>query len=136
MCIVSDNIKFCTCEVGSYDELPHYWLLYRFNKNKELYIMGSTEMPADFLQPKYNQNIETLNKRLNEPDAFDKEIKFKANDRIEIVLNNLEENESDRMTFCFSYKMGKWTEIPYDTFELMNMFDELEFGDFKELEKL
>ena len=135
MCIVSDKIKFCTCEVDSYDELPHYWLLHRFNKNKEWFIDGSADMPADFLKDNYALNCETLKKRLNETDAFDKVIKFKANDRMEIVLNNLDETESERMTFCFKYNKGKWTEVPIETFELINRFDELEFGNFKQLEK-
>lgn len=134
MCIVSDKIKFCTCEVESYDELPHYWLLYRYNKNKEWYILGSTQMPADFLKANYTLNVETFIKRLNEPDAFDKPIKFKSKDRIEIVLNNLSENEKDQMTFCFEYKKRQWSEIQYDFFELRNEFDEMEFGNFSQLE--
>jgi hypothetical protein len=134
MCIVSDKIKFCTCEIESYDELPHYWLLYRYNKNKEWYILGSTQMPADFLKANYTLNVETFIKRLNEPDAFDKPIKFKSKDRIEIVLNNLSENEKDQMTFCFEYKKRQWSEIQYDFFELRNEFDEMEFGNFSQLE--
>jgi hypothetical protein len=134
MCIVSDKIRFCTCEVESYDELPNYWLLYRYNKNKEWYILGSTQMPADFLKPNYTINVETFIKRLNEPDAFDKPIKFKSKDRIEIVLNNLSENESDRTTYCFAFKKGIWSEIQYDFFELRNEFDEMGFGNFSQLE--
>ena len=102
MCIVSDKIKFCTCEFGSYDELPHYWLLYRYNKNKLWIVEGSADMPIGYLtNSPYALNVETFIKRLNEPDAFDKPIKFKSKDRIEIVLNNLSENEKDRMTFFF-----------------------------------
>lgn len=133
MCIVSDKIKFCTCEVESYDELPHYWLFYRYNKNKEWYVVGSTQMPDDFLKPNYTLNAETFIKRLNEPDAFDKPIKFKSKDRIEIVLNNLSENESDRMTFCFEYKKRLWSEIEYNFFELRNEYDEVVFGNFSQL---
>jgi hypothetical protein len=135
MCIVSDKIKFCTCEVGSFDELPHYWLLYRFNKNKLWIVEGLAEMPAEYLiNSPYALNVETFIKRLNEPDAFDKPIKFKSKDRIEIVLNNLSENESDRMTFCFEYRKQIWSEIKYDGFELMNEYDEVEFGNFSQLE--
>lgn len=133
MCIVSDKIKFCTCEVESYDELPHYWLFYRYNKNKEWYVVGSTQMPADFLKPNYTLNVKTFIKRLNEPDAFDKPIKFKSKDRIEIVLNNLSENESDRTTFCFEYKKRLWSEIEYNFFELRNEYDEVVFGNFNQL---
>jgi hypothetical protein len=135
MCIVSDKIKFCTCEVDSYDELPNYWLLYRYNKNKLWIVEGSADMPIGYLiDSQYAINVETFIKRLNEPDAFDKPIKFKSKDRIEIVLNNLSENENDRMTFCFEYRKGAWLDNPYDGFELMNEYDEVEFGNFSQLE--
>lgn len=134
MCIVSDKIKFCTCATGSFDELPHYWLLYRFNKHKDLECMGVPTMPYDFLQPNFQVNKTTLTNRLNEPDAFDKPIEFKAKDQLEIVINNLLD-ETKRMVFCFRYKNGKWVEEEYDTFDLMNHYDELATGNFEQLEK-
>lgn len=134
MCIVSDKIKFCTCVNGSIEELPHYWLLYRFNSDKNIECMGMPVMPFDFLQPNYNLNVQTMGNRLNEADAFDKAIEFKPKDQLEIVINNLSEDATERMTFCFRYKKGKWIEEEYDVFELMNRYDELAFGDFNELE--
>lgn len=92
-------------------------------------------MPLDFLQPNYQLNSQTLENRLNESDAFDEIIKFKPKDQLEIVINNLAEDEIERMTFCFKYKKGKWVEEEYDTFELMNRYDELAFGNFENLEK-
>lgn len=136
MCIVSDKIKFCTCVSGSYEALPHYWLLYRFNKEKDLMWVGEPVMPLGFLQPDYTLNAQTLCKRLNEADAFDKVIEFKPKDQLEIVINNLSENEMERMTFCFKYKNSKWVKEEYDTFELMNKYDELAFGNFEQSEKL
>ena len=135
MCIVSDEIKFCTCVEGSFEDLPHYWLLYRFDKEKNLQCLGMPMMPLDFLQPNYQLNSQTLENRLNESDAFDEIIKFKPKDQLEIVINNLAEDEIERMTFCFKYKKGKWVEEEYDTFELMNRYDELAFGNFENLEK-
>lgn len=119
---------------GSYEELPHYWLLYRFNNEKNIECMGMPVMPFDFLQVNYTLNAETVGNRLNEVDAFDKAIEFKSKDQLEIVINNLSEDEMDRMTFCFRYKKGKWIEEEYDVFELMNRYDELAFGNFKKLE--
>jgi hypothetical protein len=136
MCIVSDKIKFCTCVSGSYEELPHYWLLYRFNKQKDLMCIGMTVMPLDFMQLNYSFNKDTVATRLNEIDAFDKAIEFKPKDQLEIVINNLSENEIERMTFCFKYKNGKWVPEEYDAFELMNRYDELAFGNFEQLEKI
>jgi len=134
MCVVSDKIKFCTCLTGSYEELPHYWLLYRFNKEKDLQCMGMPVMPLDFLQINYKLNAQTIGNRLNEGDAFDKAIVFKPKDQLEIVINNLSVDDRERMTFCFRYKKGKWVHEEYDVFELMNRYDELAFGNFNELE--
>jgi hypothetical protein len=135
MCLVSDKIKFCTCLDGDYEELPHYWLLYRFNVQKNVLVMGLPIMPLDFFQATYELNAKTLCNRLNEKDAFDKLIAFKPKDQLEIVINNLSDNAVDRMTFCFIYKKGKWMEKAYDTFELMSYYDELTFGNFDKLEE-
>ena len=75
MCLVSTKIKFCTCGEGAfeedtYEDLPHYWLLHRYNKQKDLEIMGMPVMPLDFMQPNYLLNAQTLGERLNESDAF------------------------------------------------------------------
>jgi len=134
MCIVSDKIKFCTCATGSYEELPHYWLLYRFDKEKDLMCIGEPLIPYDLLQINYKLNAQTIGDRLNEGDAFDKAIAFTPKDQLEIVINNLSVDDIERMTFCFRYKKGKWVEEEYDVFELMNRYDELAFGDFNELE--
>jgi hypothetical protein len=135
MCVVSDKIKFCACVDGSYEDLPHYWLLHRFNNKKNLIVMGMSVMPLDFLQASYLLNAQTLVNRLNETDAFDKIIEFKPKDQLEIVINNLSDDELDRMTFCFIFKKGKWIEKEYDTFEIMSHYDELAFGDFDELKE-
>jgi hypothetical protein len=90
-------------------------------------------IPFDFLQLNYIINKETLAKRLNEADAFDKVIEFKPKDQLEIVINNLSDDELDRMSFCFIYKKGKWIENEYDIFEIMSHYDELAFGNFDKL---
>ena len=140
MCIVSAKIKFCTCGEGAfeedaYEDLPHYWLLHRFNNQKVLEIMGTPVMPLDFMQPNYLLNAQTLGERLNESDAFDKIIEFKPKDQLEIVINNLSDDEAERMTFCFIFQKGIWINKEYDTFEVMSHYDELAFGDFDQLKE-
>ena len=97
--------------------------------------MGSPIMPLHFFQSSYELNAKTLCNRLNETDAFDKIIAFKPKDQLEIVINNLSDEASDRMTFCFIFKKGKWLEKEYDTFEIMSHYDELAFGNFDKLEE-
>lgn len=134
MCIVSDKIKFCTCINDDFEELPHYWLLFRFNKHKDLQYIGTTLMPLDFMQPNFKFNKATLLKRLNEPDAFDKEIEFKPKDQLKVVINNLLGYE-ERMEFGFKFKRGKWVAGECDSFELMNNYEQEAFGNFDKLEE-
>lgn len=131
MCLVSDKIKFCTCSVGKYYKLPHYWLLYRLNHNEErMEYMGEPIMPQMHLNLEINNK--TLLKRINEADAFDKEMSFKKDDQLEVVINNLGD-EFNRMSFCFKYKKGKWRDEDYDTFGVEDNYDKVAFGDFKEM---
>jgi hypothetical protein len=134
MCIVSDKIKFCTCTSADLDELPHYWLLHRFNKEKDEFILGQPRIPLSYYEPYYKLNKEIFAQRLNEPDSFDFEFHFRDNDRLVIVLNNLSADEDQRMTFCFSYNKEKWVPEQYNLFELANHYDELKFGQFKQME--
>ena len=134
MCIVSSKIKFCTCVGGSYNELPHYWVLHRFDKQKDLQCIGEPIMPYDFLQQDYQSTQQTIATRLNESDAFDKAIKFYSKDQLEIVINNLAEDETKRMIFCFKYKKDKWLAEEFDTFELMNRYNEWAFGNIDKLD--
>ena len=133
MCLASKDFKFCTCEVDDYEELPHYWVLHRYNRYKEIQILGSLVMSEDYLLPNFELNKNTFHERLNTHDAFDKEMAFKNNDRLEIVLNN--KKESQRMTFCFKLKRGNWEETAYDYFKLASNFDEEAFGAFSQLKK-
>jgi hypothetical protein len=133
MCIVSKDIKFCSCEVDDYEELPHYWVLHRYNKTKDLIVLGEVVMYADFLNPLYESSKAVLNMRLNTKEAFDKELAFKENDRFEIILNNNEGKQ--RMTFCFRFKKGTWVETSYDYFKLASHFDEHAVGIFSEMKK-
>jgi len=133
MCLVSDKVKFCTCVTGSFKKLPNYWVLYRFDKQKNLMYLGEPLIPYDFLQSNYKLNGEILAKRLNELDAFDKEIEFKPNDQLEIVINNLTQDEKRRITYGFEYKNGKWVEGEFDTFESMNGFNVFAHGNIDQL---
>jgi hypothetical protein len=134
MCIVSDKVKFCSCITGNYKAWPHYWLLYRIDGKKKWMFMGEPIVPEGLLEANYELNRETLASRLNESDAFDLPLVLKPKDRIMIVINNLAKDAMQRMTFCFSYKNGKWVHAPYDSFEMMNQYDEIAFGKFDNLD--
>lgn len=94
-------------------------------------------MPYGFhFGPDHNANLKTLADRLNELDAFDKEIEFKQNDILIIVFNNHPKNEDKRMLFCMEYKNRKWVEHKYDFIDIDSSHDRVISGEIKELQNL
>ncbi len=126
MCLVSKDIKFCTCEEKSTAERPNYWVLHRFNKDKDLRIVGSILMSTAHLDPNYKPNKKAIRNRLNKQDAFDKEIPFVENDVLKIVLNN--DDYENRKYFCYEYKSGIWIDAEHDSLSLKSRFDVYGFG--------
>jgi hypothetical protein len=133
MCKLTNNIKFCTCIDDNKDieELNHYWILHRFNKDKNELYMGMPMFP-DHLLPGFKDNEELLTKALNTPEAFDTNINLKSKDRIEVVINN-KSNDYTTYNYTFEYKKGQWKPIESDCFELMNRYDKLATGKLKEI---
>lgn len=126
MCIVSDKIKFCSCTKRSVHELDNYWLLYRFNKDKNDILIGEPILPASLTDNHYEVNCITLASRLHEADAFDMPVNFKDKDQFTIVFNNLFDEK--RSVYHFKFTKGKWVSIEVDPFELMGRYDEDAFG--------
>lgn len=130
MCIISDKIKFCTCSNGSVEKLKHYWILYRYTTVKEEFCMGEPMIPTSMIDLSFSENQATLLNRLNESDAFDIPMKFKAKDLLEIVINNNSKSQ-EPFIYSFKYKKGKWLAEETDPFEIMNHFDEENSGKIK-----
>ena len=130
MCIVSDKIRFCTCAKGSVENLKHYWMLYSFNKDKNFACMGEPMMPTSMRDLSFEENQSTLLNRLNEPNAFDVPLKFKAKDILEIVINNTSDFY-ETFTYSFKFKKGKLEAEETDPFDIMNHFDEENSGKIK-----
>ena len=126
MCIVSNDIKFCTCEEDSTSERPNYWVLHRFNKDKDLRIVGNIVMSSKDLDPNYKPNKKTIRNRLNKQDAFDKEIPFVENDVLKVVLNS--NDFKKREDFCYEYNKGTWIDSDHDWMWLESRFDVYGYG--------
>lgn len=135
MCIVSDKVKFCTCKDIDLKDQPNTWILYRYNPEKEIRIMGSLAFPAYKYEPEYEINRETFLMRLNEEDAFDVPIDFHEKDRIDISIETTVNGQPEQAFYCYKYHNGKWEGQEYDPFELENHFDELKKGKFINLTK-
>lgn len=130
MCLVSKEIKFCTCEEESTSERPNYWVLHRFNKDKDLRVVGSVVRSNKDLDTNYKPNKKTIRNRLNKPNAFDKEIPFVENDVLNVVLND--DDYERRKNFCFEYKNGVWIDSEYSSMWLKSRFDVYGFGPIKD----
>ena len=126
MCLVSKEIKFCTCEEESTSERPNYWVLHRFNKDKDLRIMGNIIRPDKDLEPNYISNKKTILNRLKKPNAFDKDISFVEGDVLSIVLNSSDSKK--REDFCYEYKRGTWIDSEHDSMWLGSRFDVYGYG--------
>ena len=97
MCKITSTIKFCTCKATSTEKLKHYWASYRRNKDKNEILMGLSVMPNDWMEVDFEINKIILENRLNEGDAFDVPVVFKAKDQLEIVFNNHDDEKGEYM---------------------------------------
>ncbi|MCZ8331357.1 MAG: hypothetical protein O9282_08600 [Flavobacterium sp.] len=129
MCIVSKNIKFCTCKSTSIEQLNHYWLLHRRNKDKNEIIIGEVMLPSFATYDE--KNLKTLETRLNELDAFDFDTDFKNKDILEVVLHN--KDVSKRSVYGFEHKKSKWVKKEIDYFYTSGHCDTIQFGKMKKI---
>lgn len=128
MCLISDKIKFCTCK-GNAEKLKNYWVLYRKRPKGDYdMILGAPRMPASNLN--FTINVDTLQNRLNEADAFDTPIEFKARDRFNIYISSGLEN-GEFFSYTFEFTKGNWKNVRYDPFDLMCRFDDIKAGKLK-----
>ena len=122
MCQVSDKMKFCTCSPAERKTLENGWIFHRYVGEKEISILGSTTMPADWTNPKLSEiNYEMLTKRLNEPDAFDVKLRANELDRLEIFFTP-PPGTGEPLQYVFEYKDGEWGKAPWEPFDLQNYY--------------
>ena len=131
MCLVSDKIKFCTCISKNYETLKHYWLLYRHDKDKDEFVLGSPILPTSMRDLNFEINQSTLLARLNEPDAFDLPLQLKTDDRLVVTINCQSDEVENPFTYAFDYKNGEWITSTDDPFDLINNYNEETFGKLK-----
>lgn len=138
MCVISENIKFCSCVDDNIDidALNHYWVLYRYNKHLDIEVLGEVMLPFDKLMPNYKENARIIFNALMGKESFDKPMRFKEQDRLQIVLNNTSKNREDSMEFEFAYNSGIWESIDDpDPFYIINHFDDINSGEIKEIKQ-
>ena len=87
-------------------------------------------MPAAINPAVDLQNVEILQQRLNDPDAFDIALQPKERDRLQITFN-LNDNDDGCLIYCFAFRKGKWVRVEYDSFDLASRFREMQSGKIK-----
>jgi len=131
MCIVSDKIKFCTCAESNISQLKHYWVLYRYNKQKKGLMMGEWIFPEHIIDPQDVMNENTIIARLNENDAFDVAMDFDNKDLLKVTINNKPKKGERKYSYSFQYRKKKWEVYEPGPFELYNDYDKKAKGKMK-----
>lgn len=129
MCIVSDKLKLCTCNIEELDKLKHTWVLYRIVKGKKHRVIGSIEPPYNIDSIADLKNAILLLQLLNEQSVFDSPVEPKPRDLLQLTFTVGENNET--VDYGFVYKGGRWREKKFDSFEWMYEHEEHMGGKIK-----
>ncbi|MEJ6687445.1 MAG: hypothetical protein QNK70_09235 [Crocinitomicaceae bacterium] len=128
MCRVSDKIKFCTCDPDiEIEDMDNYWVLYRRDTDKNEPVMGSISCLIGLDKKDFKINQKILEKRINEPDAFDIPIILQPGDELHIHLTTPRSNVFAEDDYAFVYQ-EKWECCDYEWFSYIGMFDVVKQG--------
>lgn len=124
MCKVSDKLKLCTCGVDDINELPHYWILYKY-ADKGIWRVGQPIFPAVIGERTETHNIDTLQKLLNDGNCFDFEVKLEENDRLVFTFTCVDNanmmvssHRGNYLEYTFVWKNGAWIIGDWNPFRI------------------
>ncbi|HAP69436.1 MAG TPA: hypothetical protein DCR04_06880 [Flavobacteriales bacterium] len=129
MCKVSEKIKFCTCgDIQNIEELDDYWILHRFNKDKDEddIMIGMLAPPTVFRDSNFEFNENAILERLNTGEAFDKPMNLEKRDRLEVVINMNDDDGS--FSYNFQFYGRKWKAVKEDVLGLLERYDQNKRG--------
>lgn len=124
MCSITDKIKLCTCSGNPRENGKSYWVLHRYNPNKNMDVVGEIVLELSALNPNFESNKKLLLQALNHGHPFDTDLKFREKDVLELHFKGEDQEE----TYGFSYHNSQWEYEEFHPLELMNEFDEIEKG--------
>ncbi len=124
MCVISEHIRLCTCNTEPLPEGTDYWVLHRYNPDKDMDVVGEIMLSLDALDPDFESNKQKLKTALNEFEVFDKPMKLYKNDFLELNFHP----PKGTLTYGFKCKNKKWVYEEFHPLELMNEYDEVESG--------
>lgn len=126
MCEISNEIKFCTCLSGNYNDLENSWIIIRRKAN--MYKVGQTVFNESGLKIKETE-IKSIENKLNSQNMFDFEFIPKDEDLLKIKL--VYQNKCSE--YYFKYLNDKWViynESPLDWMEDIKNSKSLYFEEF------
>jgi hypothetical protein len=113
MCKISDKLKFCSCDIDDIYDLEHYWIFYRYEKDKIMRIVGSMLPPMNILITTERYNNKSLLILVNDPSSFDVDLKPKSKDRLQLHFTI---DSVQFLDYGFEYKDNKWVSKKYHPF--------------------
>ena len=128
MCQLSPKLQLCTCATNG--SMPkNYWVLYRFNKQRNMMVIGEVLIPA-YIHPDTDAyNTQLLTQLLNDGNVFDVDISPKPKDGLLLSFSVANQpNTTERIDYGFQYQEAKWLAIPYDVFDWGNQYEEAANG--------
>jgi hypothetical protein len=130
MCQVSDKIKFCTCSPEKLFQPGNYWVLYRYNKRKNISMIGETFLPYSIDIKQDEMNRQNLLDALNNTNSFDKPLEFQNGDLLLVSLKCGSE-PGERLDYGFHFNNGSWEEKIYSCFQWETKHDKVKRGEVR-----
>lgn len=128
MCQISTSIKFCTCDLEEEKNLPdNYWMLYRYNPDKQLQVIGEVRLPLFMTDENYVANRRSITRILNLGTAFDRDMSFQENDVLEVRIKS----EPYSLEYEFRFVKSRWKSDSVFSLDLINEYDEVIGGEIQ-----
>ena len=82
----------------------------------------------------YELNQNTILNRLQEKDAFDKDIQFKDDDCLQIFIKEeISDVFYEHTIYRFQFNEGNWEKDEYNPIDFNHLYDEIKWGKFENL---
>jgi len=131
VCKLSEKLKLCTCSAGSVADLEDYWVLHRFVEGKNQIVIGRALLP-DKLDAKVEaHNRSLLLARLNDPDAFDIDLRPRDGDRLQLTFRFSVGGAAKTISYGYTHAQGRWIEQAYDSLSWQWHHDSESFGEVR-----
>lgn len=110
MCQLERKLKLCTCGKIARSKLEHYWVLHRFDAEKNDRVLGRIAVPPELGRGVAEEHRALLLERLQEADAFDVDLAPREGDRLQLSFRF---SATQWAKYGFAFRGGRWVEEEY-----------------------